>query len=238
MKVLPVTKDALHNNHHAGGKDILALYYKNYPSRKLYSKKHLVIGGSGEVQLINQDIFVGDLSAIIVKNLPWWTEYRRTPAVEIALIADWEEKLERMALNTLKENVALIVGVPSWTLLLIKRILKITGEDSIHKVWPNLELFIHGGMNISPYLEEFNKISDVGKLNFMESYNASEGCFGLQDQKDNRDLLLLSDAEVFYEFIPMEFFDGINSTVILEIPFDLLLLLPIVLWSVEEPLNM
>lgn len=217
MKVLPVTKDALHNNHHAGGKDILALYYKNYPSRKLYSKKHLVIGGSGEIQLINQDIFVGDLSAIIVKNLPWWTEYRRTPAVEIALIADWEEKLERMAQTTLNENVALIVGVPSWTLLLIKRILKITGADNIHEVWPNLELYIHGGMNISPYLEEFNKISAPGKLNFMESYNASEGCFGLQDQKDHRDLLLLTDAEVFYEFIPMEFFDGINSTVIMDI---------------------
>ena len=122
-----------------------------------------------------------------------------------------------MAQTTLNENVALIVGVPSWTLLLIKRILKITGADNIHAVWPNLELYIHGGMNISPYLEEFNKISAPGKLNFMESYNASEGCFGLQDQKDHRDLLLLTDAEVFYEFIPMEFFDGINSTVIMDI---------------------
>jgi len=210
IKILPITKDSLFENHYAGGKDLLAQYYSNLPNRKLYNAKHLIIGGSGEVITNSEGIFIGDLSAIIINHLPWWTELRRSPKKEIALLSNWEEKLDKMAHAVIDENICIIAGVPSWTSLLLKKVLEISGKKSIIEVWPNLELYIHGGMNFAPYATTFQKL--IGrKINYVESYNSSEGYFGLQDQLEQKDLLLLTDSQVFYEFIPMSEFDGLNS---------------------------
>ena len=155
----PITSDSLYENHYAGGKDLLALYYKNHSNRKLYNAKHLIIGGSTKINTQKNNTKIGDLSAFIVENLPWWTEIRRTPKREIALMDDWEGKLHKMANATINENICIVAGMPSWTLVLLEKVLEITGKKHIHEVWPNLELYIHGGMNIEPYMERFNKIS-------------------------------------------------------------------------------
>jgi hypothetical protein len=211
VKILPVTSNSLFNNHYAGGKDLLAQYYFNLPNRELFNSKHLIVGGSGETQTKENGIFVGDLSAIIVNNLPWWTEWRRAPKKEIALQSDWEKKLNDMAKATIQENICILAGVPSWTLLLLKRVLEISGKKTISEVWPNLELYIHGGMNFWPYQQQFDALIGNSEMNYVESYNSSEGYFGLQDQLHSKDLLLLTNSEVFYEFIPMTDFDGIHS---------------------------
>jgi hypothetical protein len=214
IKILPITKDSLFENHYAGGKDLLAQYYTNLPNRKLYNAKHLIIGGSGEVITNNEGTFIGDLSAIIINHLPWWTELRRSPKKEIALLGNWEEKLDKMAHAVIDENICIIAGVPSWTSLLLKKVLEISGKKTIHEVWPNLELYIHGGMNFAPYSTTFQKLIGI-PINYVESYNSSEGYFGLQDQLNSKDLLLLTDAQVFYEFIPMDSFEGLNSKTVL-----------------------
>lgn len=214
-KLLPITVDSLYENHYAGGKDLLALYYQNFPNRKLYNAKHLIIGGSTQIHSMSNDTSIGDLSAFIVENLPWWTEIRRTPKREIALMNNWEEKLDKMAYATINENICIIAGLPSWTILLMRKILDITGKKNIHEVWPNLELYIHGGMNFSPYKETFSDLFPNPKMNYVEAYNSSEGYFGLQDQKDSQDLLLLSDSHIFFEFIPMNEFNGLNSNTVL-----------------------
>ena len=216
-KLLPITVDSLYENHYAGGKDLLALYYQNFPNRKLYNAKHLIIGGSTQIQSMSNDTSIGDLSAFIVENLPWWTEIRRTPKREIALMNNWEEKLDKMAYATINENICIIAGLPSWTSILMKKILAITGKSNIHEVWPNLELYIHGGMNFSPYEKTFNDLFPDSKMNYVEAYNSSEGYFGLQDQVKSKNLLLLSDSHVFYEFIPMEDFDGLESKTVLSL---------------------
>ncbi|RCL75474.1 MAG: hypothetical protein DBW72_03115 [Flavobacteriales bacterium] len=216
-KLLPITVDSLYENHYAGGKDLLALYYQNFPNRKLYNAKHLIIGGSTQIQSMSNDTSIGDLSAFIVENLPWWTEIRRTPKREIALMNNWEEKLDKMAYATINENICIIAGLPSWTSILMKKILTITGKTNIHEVWPNLELYIHGGMNFSPYEKTFNTLFPDPKMNYVEAYNSSEGYFGLQDQVNSKNLLLLSDSHVFYEFIPMEDYDGLQSKTVLSL---------------------
>ena len=210
-KYIPVTKDSLEGCHYKGGKDLLALYYENYPEANLYSGKHLVIGGSSVLNDSGKDSYIGDLSAIIVKNLPWWAEIKRTPSREIALMSDWEPKIELMAQETKDEDVCILTGVPSWTLVLAHRILEITGKKNLKEVWPNLELFMHGGVNFEPYRAEFNKIIPDGSMHYVESYNASEGIFGMQDLTGQKDLLLMLDYGIFYEFIPMSSFDGVNS---------------------------
>jgi hypothetical protein len=211
VKILPVTSNSLFNNHYAGGKDLLAQYYANLPNRELFNAKHLIVGGSGETKTKENGVFVGDLSAIIINNLPWWTEWRRAPKKEIALQSDWEKKLNEMAYASIKENICILAGVPSWTLLLLKRVLEISGKETVAEVWPNLELYIHGGMNFSPYQMQFDELIGNPEINYVESYNSSEGYFGLQDQLNSKEMLLLTNSEVFYEFIPMTDFDGINS---------------------------
>lgn len=211
-KFIPVTKESLENCHYKGGKDLLALYYDNFPNRKLYNGKHLIIGGSAQINPIGDDSYLGDLSAIIVKNLPWWVEIRRTPAKEIALMSDWKPKIEKMALQTIQEDVYILAGVPSWTLVLAKRILEITGKQNLKEVWPNLELFMHGGVNFEPYRAEFEKLIPDKSMNYVETYNASEGFFGIQDKAHSDELLLMLDYGIFYEFIPMEHYMGLEST--------------------------
>ena len=209
-KFIPVTKESLEDCHYKGGKDLLALYYTHNPNSKLYKGKHLVVGGSAAYHSLNNDSYSGDLSAIILKNLPWWAEIKRTPSREIALMDKWEEKIEKLAQSTAYEDVSSVSGVPSWTLVLFNRILEITGKSTMKEVWPNFELYMHGGVSFSPYKQEFDRIISFKEMNYIESYNASEGFFGIQDHPDG-DLLLMLDYGIFFEFIPMEDFDGVNS---------------------------
>lgn len=201
-KFIPVSKEALEECHYKGGKDLLALYYFQKPQAKLYAGKNLVVGGSSKINPFNEEGYTGDLSAIIIRNLPFWVELRRTPSRDIALMDNWEEKIEAMAGATLHEDVTMLAGVPSWTLVLLKRILQLTGKDTIHQVWPNLELFIHGGVSFKPYRSQFRTIIGDGPMNYAETYNASEGFFGIQDRLDADDLLLMLDYGIWYEFLP------------------------------------
>jgi hypothetical protein len=215
-KILPVTKEHLFDCHYKGGKDLLSLYYHNYPNRKLYNGKHLIIGGSSEINTLGKNSYIGDLSAIIIKNLPFWAEIRRTPSRETSLLSNWEEKLDKMVKKTIHEDVFILAGVPSWTLVLLKRILEYTGKKHIKEVWPNLELYMHGGVNFAPYKSEFETI--IGKkINYVETYNSSEGFYGIQDQPNSDELLLMLDYGIFYEFIPMDTYDSLNSQTVLSL---------------------
>lgn len=205
-KFIPVTKEALEECHYKGGKDLLSIYYHNHPNRKLYKGKHLIVGGSAQINYLSADSYFGDLSAIIIKNLPWWAEIRRTPTKEIALLQDWNEKIEKMAESTINEDVYIVAGVPSWTLILFRHILKKTGKKTISEVWPNLELFMHGGVSFVPYREQFDEIIGKPDMNYVETYNASEGFFGIQDTTTKDEMLLMLDYGIFYEFIPLEDF--------------------------------
>lgn len=213
-KFIPVTRESLEDCHYKGGKDLLALYYENFPNRKLYKGKHLIVGGSAQVLPVSHDTYQGDLSAIILKNLPWWAEIRRTPSREIALMSEWEEKIELMARNTIEEDVYIIAGVPSWTLVLARKILDITGKKNLREVWPNLELFMHGGVSFEPYREAFRELIPFDDMHYVETYNASEGFFGIQDVDGSSELLLMLDYGIFYEFIPMSSFEDTDSKVI------------------------
>jgi hypothetical protein len=216
-KLIPVSKEALEDCHYKGGKDLLALYYNNHPNRRLYNGKHLIVGGSAELNKLSDHSYLGDLSAIIVKNLPWWAEVRRTPAKEIALMSEWEEKIEKMARSTIEEDVYILAGVPSWTMVLANRVLEISGKSNLKEVWPNLEMFMHGGVNFDPYRAQFQKLIPDPAMNYVETYNASEGFFGIQDQIESGDMLLMLDYGIFFEFIPMEHFKGTKSEVICSI---------------------
>jgi hypothetical protein len=210
-KFIPVSKESLFDCHYKGGKDLLALYYENFPNRKLYNGKHLIVGGSAQINPIGIDSYLGDLSAIIVKNLPWWAEIRRTPSKETALMSEWENKIEKMAEETIEQDVYIIAGVPSWTYVLSKKILEISGKSNLLEVWPNLELFLHGGVNFEPYRSLFHELIPSNEMNYVETYNASEGFFGIQDVANSNELLLMLDYGIFYEFIPMSNFKGLDS---------------------------
>lgn len=216
-KFIPVSKEALEDCHFKGGKDLISIYYNNNPDGKLYKQKHLVVGGSSQINSLSEHSYSGDLSAIIMKNLPFWAEIKRTPKKSIALMSNWEEKIEKLAKSTSKEDVGIISGVPSWTLVLLNRILEITGKENIMDVWPNLELFMHGGVSFSPYRQQFKSIIQSPDMNYVETYNASEGFFGIQDQTDSEELLLMLDYGIFYEFIPMDHYEGVNSTKVLSL---------------------
>ena len=211
-KLVPVTKESLETCHYKGGKDLLAMYYNNHPKTKLFNGKHLIIGGSAQINHISKDAYFGDLSAIIIKNLPWWCEFRRTPSKETALLDQWEEKIERLAKETVKEDVHILAGVPSWTMVLLKKILEQNKTDNILDIWPNLELFMHGGVSFEPFRHQFEKIIQDPSMNYVETYNASEGFFGIQDRMNETDMLLMLDYGIFYEFIPMSEFGGDNPT--------------------------
>lgn len=202
-KYIPVTREALEDCHYKGGKDLLAMYCQNVPDGRPYSGKSLVMGGSSNIHSINDEAFTGDLSAIIIENLPIWVELRRTPNKEIALLDNWEEKIEKMAKATMNEDVSILCGVPSWSLVLLKRIMELKNASSILEVWPNLELYMHGGVSFKPYKSQFEKLIPKTGMNYVESYNASEGFFGIQDTLHGDDLLLMLDYGIFYEFMPM-----------------------------------
>ncbi len=206
-KFIPVSAESLEICHFRGGKDVLALYLQNRPDSEMLSGKSLVLGGSSQIENVSMDSYFGDLSAILIQNLPFWAQFRRSPDISIALMDEWESKIELMAQNTINENITSIAGVPSWTMVLIKRILEITGKDSIHDVWPGLELFVHGGVSFVPYKNEFKHFFKNGSINYMETYNASEGFFAIQNDLSQDDMLLMLDAGVFYEFVPIDELD-------------------------------
>ena len=204
-KFLPVTKASLESCHYKGGKDLLALFCDQRPDAKLYDGKHLILGGSSSLDPLNTGSYSGDLSAIIVRNLPFWVEARRTPDRRIALMDNWEEKVDAMAHATLKEDVRILAGIPSWMLVVAKRVLELSGADSLGEVWPNLQLFMHGGVSFAPYEAEFESLIGNTRYPFdcIETYNASEGFFGLQDRLSANDMLLMLDYGIFFEFVPM-----------------------------------
>jgi hypothetical protein len=209
-KFIPVSKDSLEKCHFKGGKDVLAIYTNNYPESKIFKGKGLTLGGSHKIDNYSNQSYYGDLSAILIENLPFWTDFIRTPSQEVALLDKWEEKLDRIANETIQENVTSLAGVPSWNLVMIKYILDYTGKSNLLELWPNLELFIHGGVNFTPYREQFERLIPSPEMHYLEAYNASEGFFAIQDNPNEEGLLLMLDYGIFYEFIPMDEFDSPN----------------------------
>ena len=212
-KFIPVSKDSLEDVHIRGGRDVLAIYLKNYPESGILSGKSLTLGGSHKVHNYNNNCYYGDLSAIIIENIPFWTDFYRTPSTEISLIEEFEEKIEKIIEYSLGEDVTSFAGVPSWYLVLLKRVLEVTGKNNILEVWPNLEVFTHGGVKFEPYREQYEKLFPSDSMHYMETYNASEGFFGIQDEPDKKDMLLMLDYGTYYEFIPMDDFrsDNLNA---------------------------
>jgi len=211
-KFIPMSEDAIEDCHFKGGKDVLTFYCNNNPETLLFSGKGITLGGSHVASEFDNDAVYGDLSAILIQNMPFWSQIIRTPDLPIALMNEWEEKLDKIARVTAEENVTSISGVPSWTLLLLKKILDITGKSNINEVWENLELFVHGGISFVPYKEQFKKIIPSAKMKYLETYNASEGFFGIQDRSLADDMLLMLDYGIYYEFLPMEDFGKEHPT--------------------------
>lgn len=202
-KFIPVSDESLKDGHYTAAKDVLALYYHYHPDSELLTGKGLVIGGSHNIHQVNDETHYGDLSAVLLQNTPFWSQWIRTPELAIALMDEWENKIEKLAESTIQENVTSISGVPTWTMVLIKRILEITGKSSLSEVWPNLELYMHGGVSFTPYREQFQKL--MGKqINYLEMYNASEGFFAAQDNPNEDGMLLFTDHGIFMEFMPLE----------------------------------
>ncbi len=208
-KFIPVTSEALEDCHFKGGKDLYSIFINNYPDTKIFSGKGLGVGGSYRVNEYDptSSSHYGDVSAVIMQNLPPWAEFIRTPSLEVALMDNWEEKIEKLARETARVDVTQIAGVPTWTVLLLQHIVELEKKNSILDVWPNLEVFFHGAVAFKPYKNLFKSLIPSDRMKYWETYNASEGFFGIQDQKDSEDLLLMLDYGVFYEFIPMEELD-------------------------------
>jgi GH3 auxin-responsive promoter len=202
-KFIPVSEESLEANHYQAAKDVLTLYYRFNPDSALLTGKGLVIGGSHQISQATEEISYGDLSAVLLQNSPFWGHWIRTPELSIALLDEWEHKLEQLALSTIPENVTSISGVPTWNLVLLKHILSLTGKSSIAEIWPELELYIHGGVSFVPYREQFNKL--IGKkIHYLEMYNASEGFFAAQDSPEEDGMLLFTNHGIFFEFMPLE----------------------------------
>jgi hypothetical protein len=202
-KFIPVSEESLQENHFKASKDVLTNYYNNFPSSDLLTGKGLVVGGSHQLNHLNEEIQYGDLSAVLMQNTPFWGHWLRTPELSVALMDNWETKIETLARSTAKENVTSLAGVPTWTLILLKRILEITKQKKIIDVWPNLELYINGGVSFVPYREQFENI--IGKpINYLEIYNASEGFFAGQECPTLDGMTLFTEHGVFYEFMPVE----------------------------------
>ncbi|NEU09976.1 GH3 auxin-responsive promoter family protein [Flavihumibacter sp. R14] len=209
-KFIPVSEESLEECHYKGGKDLLSLYCNNRPDARIFTGKCLVLGGSHQINQLNSESSYGDLSAVLIKNLPFWAEFYRTPEMSITLMDNFEEKVEKMARATIDVNVTNISGVPTWNIVLAKRILEITGKNNLLEVWPNLELYFHGAVNFRPYRDQFKKLIPSDDMYYLETYNASEGFFGIQDLPDSEEMLLMLDYGIYYEFLPMERFGEEN----------------------------
>ncbi|MEZ4722004.1 MAG: GH3 auxin-responsive promoter family protein [Flavobacteriales bacterium] len=204
-KFIPVSEESLEECHYKGGKDLMSMYYNEFPDSRLMEGRGLVMGGSSDFVPLNESSYYGDLSAIIIRNLPFWASLHRTPDASISLNPSWEEKIEQIVDVTIQQDITNISGVPSWMMVLLKRVLEKTGKDQIIDVWPNLEWYVHGGVNFKPYRQAFKEIiGGNGKVNYSETYNASEGFFGIQDNTKSDDMLLMLDYGIFYEFMPLD----------------------------------
>ncbi len=203
-KFIPVSYEALEECHFKGGKDMLSIYCNNFPETKMFDGKGLTIGGSQQINQFdsNSESFYGDVSAVIMSNLPYWTKFVRTPSLDIALMDEWESKIDKMAEYTMDENVTSISGVPTWTIILLQKVLELKGASHIHEVWPNLEVFFHGAVAFGPYKSLFHSLISSDQMRYMETYNASEGFFGIQYDPGSDDMLLMLDYGIYYEFIP------------------------------------
>lgn len=205
-KYIPITDESLEECHYKAGKDLIALYVNNHPESRLFENKNLRLGGSSEVY---EDFKtqLGDLSALLIENLPFWVEFINTPSKKTSLMSEWESKLNAICQEVKQEDVGSLTGVPSWMMVLLQRILKESDKENIIEIWPNLEVFFHGGISFIPYKEQYQKL--IGKkIRYYEIYNASEGFFGIQDQENSNELLLMLDHGVFYEFIAMDDFSN------------------------------
>ncbi len=211
-KYIPITQESLDECHFKAGKDLVSMYVNNHPENQLFSNKNLRLGGSSELSE-EFNTKVGDLSAILIDNLPFWVEITATPSRKVSLMSEWESKLKAIVGEVRYSEVGSITGVPSWMMVLLQKVLEETGASSIAEVWPNLEVFFHGGISFTPYREQYRSV--IGKnINYYEIYNASEGFFGIQDRSDSNEMLLMLDYGIFYEFIPMEEIHSDNPKVL------------------------
>jgi len=206
-KFIPVSYEAMESCHFKGAKDIMAAYCFHSPNTQIYSGKGLVLGGSHQIHKLNSKAKYGDLSAVLMQNMPRLGRFLRTPDLSVSLMENWEEKLEKTAEITLQQNVTHLVGVPTWLLVLMRRVLEKSGKENLSEVWPNLGLYLHGGVSFTPYEEQFRQLVPSPKLQYWQTYNASEGFFGIQDLPYRNDMLLMLDYGVFYEFLPMSEID-------------------------------
>ena len=212
-KFIPVSSDSLEHCHYAASKDLLCMYLNNNPDANLFLGKSLRLGGSKELYKENATVY-GDLSAILIDNMPFWAEYSSTPNNEVSLMADWELKMQAIVDQTIQENVTSLAGVPSWMLVLLNNVLESTGKSNLFEIWPNLEVYFHGGVNFDPYIEQYNAILPKDNFRYYEIYNASEGFFAIQDRNANKELLLMLDYGIFYEFIPMDTYGSASEKII------------------------
>jgi hypothetical protein len=222
-KFIPVSGEALEDCHYKSGKDLLCLYLNNNENSQLFAGKSLRLGGSKELYEDNGSFF-GDLSAILIDNMPFWAELSSTPSSRVSLMSEWETKMNAIIQESIQENVTSLAGVPSWMLVLLNKVLEETGKNDLFEVWENLEVYFHGGVSFNPYLEQYHNLLPKMNFNYYEIYNASEGFFAIQDRNNADDLLLMLDYGIFYEFIPMESY-GLPDQKVLP------------LWEVEENQN-
>ena len=212
-KFIPVSSEALENCHYKASKDLLCLFLNNNEDSQLFTGKSLRLGGSKQLYEDNNTFF-GDLSAILIDNMPIWAEFSSTPSSKISLMGDWETKLPAIINETMNENVTSLAGVPSWMMVLLQKTLETTGKSNLLELWPNAEVYFHGGVSFEPYKEQYKKLFPKDSFKYCEIYNASEGFFAIQDQNDSDELLLMLDYGIFYEFIPMDTFGTLNQRVI------------------------
>ena len=212
-KFIPVSSASLEHCHYAASKDLLCMYLNNNPDANLFLGKSLRLGGSKELYKENATVY-GDLSAILIDNMPFWAEYSSTPNNEVSLMADWELKMQAIVDQTIQENVTSLAGVPSWMLVLLNNVLESTEKSNLFEIWPNLEVYFHGGVNFDPYIEQYNAILPKENFRYYEIYNASEGFFAIQDRNANKELLLMLDYGIFYEFIPMDTYGSASEKII------------------------
>lgn len=212
-KFIPVSQESLEDCHYAASKDLLCMYLNNNEDSQLFTGKGLRLGGSKELYKENGTVF-GDLSAILIDNMPFWAEYSSTPTNRVSLMSNWETKMQAIVDETINENVTSLAGVPSWMLVLLNNILDTTGKDSLLDIWPNLEVYFHGGVSFVPYVDQYKAILPKSDFRYYEIYNASEGFFAIQDHNNSSELLLMLDYGIFYEFIPMSTYGTPNLKVI------------------------
>jgi phenylacetate-coenzyme A ligase PaaK-like adenylate-forming protein len=212
-KYIPVSPESLEDCHYAASKDLLCMYLNNNEGSHLFSGKGLRLGGSKQLYQDNGTVY-GDLSAILIDNMPFWAEFSSTPNHDISLLSDWEVKMQAIVDETIQQDVTSLAGVPSWMLVLLNNVLETTGKESILDIWPNLEVYFHGGVNFDPYLNQYQKIISSDSFKYYEIYNASEGFFAIQGQNDSKELLLMLDYGIFYEFIPMNTYGTLHQKII------------------------